>query len=125
MSGPDFKACNVPPENKARTSGNDVITLMTPGRKWYICGKAYGQHCQAGQKLFINVLPAEQAPTPAPYYPSPPAWEAPAPVAAPEGTPYTGPTQHIVGDQEGWTLYFNYTAWAEGRTFYVGDTIGT
>ncbi|KAF9612712.1 hypothetical protein IFM89_003254 [Coptis chinensis] len=49
-----FKDCTVPPESEALTSGNDVITLATPGRKWYICG--VGKHCQiGGQKLFIIV----------------------------------------------------------------------
>ncbi|KAI3991305.1 hypothetical protein MKX01_034624 [Papaver californicum] len=46
----------------ALTTGNDVITLATPGRKWYICG--VGQHCAGGQKLFITVQDA--APQPAP-----------------------------------------------------------
>jgi hypothetical protein len=41
---------------KALISGNDVITLATLGRKWYICGVA--KHCENGnQKLVILVLP--------------------------------------------------------------------
>lgn len=32
---------------------------------------------------------------------------------------------YVVGDDSGWTLNVNYTAWAEGKEFYVGDTIGT
>jgi hypothetical protein len=47
------------------TSGNDVITLATPGRKWYICGVA--KHCEAGnQKLVITVLLQTIAPAPSP-----------------------------------------------------------
>ncbi|KAE8805890.1 Early nodulin-like protein 1 [Hordeum vulgare] len=32
-------------------------------------------------------------------------------------------TEHVVGDDKGWGLYFNYTAWAETNQFVVGDTI--
>ncbi|KAF5202791.1 blue copper protein-like [Thalictrum thalictroides] len=68
-----FKECIVPPESEALSSGNDVITLATPGNKWYLCG--VGQHCtDGGQKLSIAVLPAFeetwQAPSPAPASPS-------------------------------------------------------
>ncbi|ONK65083.1 uncharacterized protein A4U43_C07F33430 [Asparagus officinalis] len=34
-----------------------------------------------------------------------------------------GATEHIVGDDNGWTLGFNYTAWAQGKEFRVGDTL--
>lgn len=34
-------------------------------------------------------------------------------------------TEHIVGDELGWTPGFNYTAWAQGQEFRVGDTLGT
>lgn len=33
-------------------------------------------------------------------------------------------TEHVVGDYSGWTTNFNYSAWAEGREFRVGDTLG-
>ncbi|KAF7068111.1 hypothetical protein CFC21_073893 [Triticum aestivum] len=32
-------------------------------------------------------------------------------------------TEHMVGDDRGWTLNFNYTAWAETKQFVVGDTL--
>lgn len=32
-------------------------------------------------------------------------------------------TDYIVGDEAGWALSVNYTAWAEGEEFYVGDRI--
>lgn len=32
-------------------------------------------------------------------------------------------TDYIVGDDAGWKLNFNYTAWAQGKEFYVGDRI--
>lgn len=32
-------------------------------------------------------------------------------------------TDYVVGDDWGWTLGFDYTAWAQGKQFWVGDTI--
>ncbi|KAF8398045.1 hypothetical protein HHK36_016971 [Tetracentron sinense] len=65
VNGTSFKDCVVPPANQALTTGNDVITLATPGNKWYLCGIA--KHCaDGGQKLAITVLPESTAPAPAP-----------------------------------------------------------
>lgn len=33
-------------------------------------------------------------------------------------------TDHIVGDDDGWTLDFDYTQWAQDRVFRVGDNLG-
>ncbi|KAG2545316.1 blue copper protein 1a-like [Panicum virgatum] len=32
-------------------------------------------------------------------------------------------TEHWVGDDKGWTLGFNYSAWAQTKQFKVGDTL--
>ncbi|KAI3955443.1 hypothetical protein MKW98_018544 [Papaver atlanticum] len=65
VNGTGFKECIKPPVSEALTTGMDVITLSTPGRKWYICG--VGQHCEVGgQKLFITVLPEISGPAAAP-----------------------------------------------------------
>ena len=32
-------------------------------------------------------------------------------------------TEYKVGDDSGWTISFNYTAWAEGKEFWVGDRL--
>ncbi|XP_066396414.1 mavicyanin-like [Miscanthus floridulus] len=32
-------------------------------------------------------------------------------------------TNHVVGDRQGWTLGFDYAAWAESKQFTVGDTL--
>ncbi|XP_073133016.1 stellacyanin-like [Henckelia pumila] len=32
-------------------------------------------------------------------------------------------TDYMVGDNDGWKLGVDYTAWAKGKTFYVGDTL--
>lgn len=31
---------------------------------------------------------------------------------------------YFVGDDGGWNLNGNYTAWAEGKQFRIGDTLG-
>ncbi|KAL0443853.1 UNVERIFIED_CONTAM: hypothetical protein Slati_2108000 [Sesamum latifolium] len=67
VNGTAFQQCAVPSPSEALTSGSDVITLATPGRKWYICG--VGDHCASGMKLVITVassIAPASAPAPAP-----------------------------------------------------------
>ncbi|PRQ17931.1 putative cupredoxin [Rosa chinensis] len=65
VNGTGFQECAAPAGTVALTSGQDVINLATPGRKWYICGVS--KHCEVGpQKLFITVMPASFAPSPSP-----------------------------------------------------------
>jgi hypothetical protein len=33
-------------------------------------------------------------------------------------------TEFLVGDDEGWTINFDYQAWAKGKEFHVGDKLG-
>lgn len=33
-------------------------------------------------------------------------------------------TEYTVGDKKGWTINFDYQAWAKGKEFRVGDTLG-
>ncbi|KAI9107310.1 hypothetical protein K1719_021698 [Acacia pycnantha] len=50
-----FQNCIVPGENQPLRSGNDVIPLDSPGKKWYICGVS--DHCEdLGMKLTLNVV---------------------------------------------------------------------
>ena len=37
----------------------------------------------------------------------------------------TTATVFTVGDEVGWSLKGNYTAWAMGKEFKVGDSLGT
>jgi hypothetical protein len=32
-------------------------------------------------------------------------------------------TEFVVGDHKGWTINFDYQAWAEGKEFHVGDKL--
>ncbi|GFS34259.1 hypothetical protein Acr_00g0032990 [Actinidia rufa] len=70
VDGTAFQQCAPPATSEALTSGSDVITLATPGRKWYICG--VGKHCASGNmKLAITVLPPLESPASAPSAISP------------------------------------------------------
>ncbi|KAJ4830064.1 hypothetical protein Tsubulata_039598, partial [Turnera subulata] len=101
-----FQNCINPPASEALTTGSDTIVLTRPGRKWYICG--VGQHCQNGMKLFIVVFPAQGQNPPSSWAPAVPTYK---------------PREFIVGDYAGWTLNFDYQAWAKGKDFRVGDKL--
>nr|XP_043630486.1 blue copper protein 1b-like [Erigeron canadensis] len=63
VNGTGFQQCSATSNNGTLTSGRDVIPLLTPGRKWYICSIA--KHCELrGMKLAITVLPQTMAPAP-------------------------------------------------------------
>ncbi|KAK9068001.1 hypothetical protein SSX86_012112 [Deinandra increscens subsp. villosa] len=65
VNGTGFQQCITSSANGTLTSGRDVISLQTPGRKWYICGVA--KHCELkNMKLVITVLPQTSAPAPTP-----------------------------------------------------------
>ncbi|KAF7846796.1 hypothetical protein BT93_L3728 [Corymbia citriodora subsp. variegata] len=68
VNGTGFQQCAGPAGTVALATGNDVVPLSTPGRKWYICGVT--THCAArNMKLAITVLPKTASPTPAPTAP--------------------------------------------------------
>ncbi|XP_030467683.1 blue copper protein 1b-like [Syzygium oleosum] len=64
VNGTGFQQCAAPVGTVPLATGNDVIPLLAPGRKWYICG--VGKHCAIGMKLVITVLPKTESPAPAP-----------------------------------------------------------
>ena len=65
VTHPMYKACNVSAPLATYTTGNDSIKITTKGHHYFFCGVP--GHCQAGQKVDINVLrTSETAPTPAP-----------------------------------------------------------
>ncbi|XP_071742562.1 blue copper protein 1b-like [Rutidosis leptorrhynchoides] len=65
VNATDFQKCTTSSSNGILTSGSDVITLLTPGVKWYICG--VGKHCEVKKmKLVITVLPQNLAVAPSP-----------------------------------------------------------
>nr|KAJ0217096.1 hypothetical protein LSAT_V11C300109930 [Lactuca sativa] len=63
VNASSFATCTIPPPRTGLTSGNDVVTLMTPGKKWYIYGVE--EHCaDFNQKLVIDVQSMTPAPAP-------------------------------------------------------------
>ncbi|XP_023548211.1 mavicyanin-like [Cucurbita pepo subsp. pepo] len=48
-----YKSCNVSDPIETHSSGNDTITIQTRGHHFFLCGVP--GHCQAGQKVDINV----------------------------------------------------------------------
>nr|CAB3492790.1 unnamed protein product [Digitaria exilis] len=75
----DYDSCSNSTPIATHTSGDDKITIKSPGHRFFICGVP--GHCTAGQKLNIRVLKPSTAPSKAPS-PAPPA---PAP-ASPTGS---------------------------------------
>ncbi|KZV27278.1 hypothetical protein F511_17674 [Dorcoceras hygrometricum] len=51
-----YRACNASSPISTRTTGNDTITITSHGHHFFLCGVP--GHCQAGQKVDINVLRA-------------------------------------------------------------------
>ncbi|KAK1414800.1 hypothetical protein QVD17_30559 [Tagetes erecta] len=60
----DYRSCNVSAPISTHSTGNDSIIIKTYGHHFYLC--AVPGHCQAGQKVDINVerVSSELAPSP-------------------------------------------------------------
>lgn len=109
------------------TNGPTNITLRSAGEHFFIC--TFTSHCDFGQKLAINVSASSAAPTPQPT--TPPPATTPSPIATPAAAPSPSrpPTTYTVGDNLGWVVPpggpIAYETWARGKTFMVGDILGT
>ncbi|KAM7483637.1 hypothetical protein LguiB_008220 [Lonicera macranthoides] len=78
-----FDACtSTNPIGNSITNGPANITLSTAGDHYYIC--TFGRHCQAGQKLAINVSATPGASPPSTTTPPPPATPSPPSNTPPE-----------------------------------------
>ncbi|VAI23754.1 unnamed protein product [Triticum turgidum subsp. durum] len=76
----DYSSCTNSTPIATHTSGDDKVTIKSPGHRFFICGVP--GHCTAGQKLNVRVLKTQKARSSAPS-PSPaPSATAPAPAAA-------------------------------------------
>ncbi|CAL9043603.1 unnamed protein product [Musa banksii] len=76
--GVEFEACSASAAAIVFATGNDMVALDAPGKRWYICG--VGDHCSRGQKLAVDVLPAAMSPA------SPPSSQPPPPPLAPSSS---------------------------------------
>ncbi|KAL8105140.1 hypothetical protein AgCh_029071 [Apium graveolens] len=54
VSHAEYKSCNASAPIVTHTTGNDSITVTSKGHHFFLCG--IPGHCQAGQKVDINVL---------------------------------------------------------------------
>ncbi|KAE8694859.1 Stellacyanin [Hibiscus syriacus] len=85
VTHPMYRACNTSAPLATYTTGNDSINISTKGHHFFFCGVP--GHCQAGQKVDINVLRiSETAPASAPSEPttatSVPSVSVPSPSAS-------------------------------------------
>ncbi|KAM5569346.1 mavicyanin [Rosa sericea] len=71
-----YRSCNASVPLESFSTGNDSITIKTKGHHFFLCGVP--GHCQAGQKVDINVRNVSTAPTPS-ALPSPTAITAKTP----------------------------------------------
>ncbi|GKC73190.1 cucumber peeling cupredoxin-like protein [Tanacetum coccineum] len=73
-----YGPCNVANPISVSATGPTRLTLNAPGTHYYIC--SVGSHCQAGQKLSINVLGGTSSPVlPPTSSPGPSQWDASQP----------------------------------------------
>lgn len=80
VNEPDFSSCSASNPIEKHTDGNTAITLLTSGKRFFICGVP--GHCLAGMKVEIDTLA-----TPSP----PPSSMAMPPSPPPEVTPSSPP----------------------------------
>ncbi|KAI5649116.1 hypothetical protein M9H77_35121 [Catharanthus roseus] len=88
VTHPEYKACNATSPIATHTTGNDSIIITNHGHHFFLCGVP--GHCQAGQKVDINVpRPPSVAPSPS-VVPNPTATvTAPAPSPSNAATLYS------------------------------------
>ncbi|KAL2500710.1 Blue copper protein [Forsythia ovata] len=128
-----FDSCSGTSPISISTNGPTNITLRSAGEHFFIC--TIPRHCDAGQKLAINVLASSTSPAPQPATPPPettpspvatPA-PSPSPVAKPAPSPSRPPMTYTVGDSLGWVVPpggpIAYETWARGKNFIVGDIL--
>ncbi|XP_022869078.1 mavicyanin-like [Olea europaea var. sylvestris] len=90
---PDFHSCNSSSPLATYSTGNDSITITSPGHYYYTCG--FVGHCEAGQKVDIRVPKALQ-PTAVPVSSpirAPPSHKA-VPTTSPSGSFTPSPSQN-------------------------------
>ncbi|KAL2524623.1 uclacyanin 1 [Abeliophyllum distichum] len=96
VSKPDFDSCRANSPVNSYSGGSTVISLSSPGKRYFICGTA--GHCNQGMKLEIDTIVASAPPpatpsAPLPVTPSapPPATSSAPPTVSPVRPPVSSP----------------------------------
>ncbi|XP_037489839.1 mavicyanin-like [Triticum dicoccoides] len=63
VSKADYDSCTTASPVTTLNSGNDVVTLIATGTRYFICG--FPDHCAGGMKVKIDVMPGSSS-SPAP-----------------------------------------------------------
>lgn len=88
-----YENCIAPPSAKVMASGQDVIDITFPGKRYFICG--IGNHCKEGaMKVEFDIQ-----------------------------VPFEWKQHPVGGTDKGWTTNVDFQAWAAGRKFYVGGEL--
>ncbi|XP_057951065.1 early nodulin-like protein 15 [Malania oleifera] len=93
-----FQKCDTTAPFTVYSTGNDSVTIKSPGHLYFICG--FPGHCQAGQKVDIRVLgdgtnpPAAAPNAPGPNPQSPPSPALPFPTTPPTPEPPAPPSDN-------------------------------
>ncbi|CAN0918244.1 Uclacyanin 1 [Linum grandiflorum] len=146
----DYDSCTGTTPLMTSSTSPARVTLNSSGEHYFICN--FPGHCNAGQKLTVNVLSAStSSPSPAPMPSSPPPRRALSPATSPSSSTATAPTPsttspvagddspssapapssrppmtYTVGDSFGWNIPTTgsvFRDWAAGNDFMVGDIL--
>ncbi|KAK3184314.1 hypothetical protein Dsin_031600 [Dipteronia sinensis] len=90
VSKADYDACTTSNAVQSYNGGNTVITLSSPGKRYFICGTA--GHCSQGMKLEIDTLATSSPPPTTPSTPPPSSPTTQPPQASPSTPPPSSPT---------------------------------
>ncbi|KAK2650519.1 hypothetical protein Ddye_018008 [Dipteronia dyeriana] len=86
----NYDACTTSNAVQSYNGGNTVITLSSPGKRYFICGTA--GHCSQGMKVEIDTLATSSPPPATPSTPPPTSPTTPPPQASPSTPPPSSPT---------------------------------
>ncbi|KAH7522822.1 hypothetical protein ACOSP7_002590 [Xanthoceras sorbifolium] len=94
VSKADYDSCQTSNAVQTYNNGNTVITLSSPGKRYFICGTV--GHCSQGMKLEVDTLATSSPPPASPSTPPPQASPStPTPAASPVSPPTSSSAPEI------------------------------
>ncbi|KAK0591156.1 hypothetical protein LWI29_036287 [Acer saccharum] len=90
VSKADYDACTSSNAVQSYNGGNTVITLSSPGKRYFICGTA--GHCSQGMKLEVDTLATSSPPSATPSAPAPATPSTPPPSSPKTPPPKASPS---------------------------------